>query len=965
MAAQFAPHLRREFRSLEMMTRLNALIAKEGLVHAMNNHDKATKRAAASTKKEMAEIDKKDLWTLLRQLARIQPKDGYVNTEHYLCAGYFRDWDIAACHHAILVQLCARYGIPCPKRIKYVENPKAIREKVRNALGFDYDTAKELLIGLTFGKAPKWDDVPINSAWVVGYSRECRAIRFGNALCGKNGPYASYTERAHGQHKEHTVLSALSAVIGEIENSILKAFVDAVPEVDVSILVFDGFMTHGPVPEGYTDTLEKAAFDATGFRVRVEEKPVNEVTLEELEAKYGEATPPEVVTAPPEVASDEEPVPQGTPSFGDPDIMIAGKGKKPNGTIIGAAMIGSGLSMGQGKTYAAVQAAKAMAALGKKTVFVSPRKSLIASARTRFEAEGLKVVEYGDLPKGEIHYILGDDVILIEYESLHRLKVDWKHRYALVILDEWATICNTIDSPTNGVYKMANYAKLEDLCDTAEKIGALDALMHATPVAAEQLRILMLHRKQQRAMYLIETNRCALIEEDAKSCEVYFYDRPGHVKRRAKLGGAGATLSRAKGKTAAGKRIWVNCLGKRHGMALADVLGKICGRDKFGFFSADTDNKAELYDMDAHFEKYQVIITTPTITVGCDYTGEIDSVFVFPCTHSCLPRDCYQMTGRARNVTTNHIYIAVDHKNYHSIIESVLADTDSVRENCAEQTKEEYERQTQLELCFENRFNGFQKELVFTLDRDDAVYSKKRTPDGLKLACAAAKVEKRYSESIPAFLGFLAARYRSSGFEVVADTTEMADAEQCAKEVREQGAVLKADEAAALVATDVEKLMGDSEALGLLKRLSTSLPLRPEETAYLQGEYPDLDRSLSSIKNRILPGALVNARQRFPTLSHEQAAELVPYLASHSHHLRRWDVILKTDPTLLKVDFVKSMVQNGAMSTQGPHDGLVAMHLYGLLGALGITDPRDRTTKVHHHEFDAEGATPHIKATRS
>ncbi|KAG5181861.1 hypothetical protein JKP88DRAFT_165223, partial [Tribonema minus] len=154
----------------------------------MNNRDKAAKRAGAASKKARVEIDKKDLLTSLRQLHRIKLLDGgFAYTEyryargassgrlfikgaglqnlarparHYLCAGFFRDWDMVSCHHAILLQLCGRHGIPCPKLAKYVENPKAFREKVRDALGCDYDTAKEFLIGLTYGAAPKLEGVP-------------------------------------------------------------------------------------------------------------------------------------------------------------------------------------------------------------------------------------------------------------------------------------------------------------------------------------------------------------------------------------------------------------------------------------------------------------------------------------------------------------------------------------------------------------------------------------------------------------------------------------------------------------------------------------------------------------------------------------------------------------------------------------------------------------------------------------
>lgn len=70
--------------------------------------------------------------------------------------------------------------------------------------------------------------------------------------------------------------------------------------------------------------------------------------------------------------------------------------------------------------------------------------------------------------------------------------------------------------------------------------------------------------------------------------------------------------------------------------------------------------KEKLKDVNTHFKKYDVVLYSPTIESGVDFSAEhFDKMFVIQiCGHkTCSPRACFQMIGRIRKLKSKRIFV--------------------------------------------------------------------------------------------------------------------------------------------------------------------------------------------------------------------------------------------------------------------------------------------------------------------
>jgi hypothetical protein len=106
-----------------------------------------------------------------------------------------------------------------------------------------------------------------------------------------------------------------------------------------------------------------------------------------------------------------------------------------------------------------------------------------------------------------------------------------------------------------------------------------------------------------------------------------------------------------------GKRI-VACFGSSSVLkATMKMVEDMIGTDKVTGYFADSPNQHELNDIATNWDKRQFICYTSCITCGLDYSGPIDSGYLFPSVMCSCPRDSLQSVGRFRNLLKNNIFV--------------------------------------------------------------------------------------------------------------------------------------------------------------------------------------------------------------------------------------------------------------------------------------------------------------------
>ena len=220
--------------------------------------------------------------------------------------------------------------------------------------------------------------------------------------------------------------------------------------------------------------------------------------------------------------------------------------------------------------------------------------------------------------------------VICSIESLHRLE---DSKYDVLILDEIETILASITSETNYREYDANMKVWENLVKKAKKFFIADAYLT--------------HRTTDFFSRIPGESHAMVHDWTYRPKTMLRYEDPRDF------------LEKFKELALAGKRIYMVCLSKKQMLSTFAPFLKENGISHLIYHQQSGDKrKRELQNVDEVWTSVQVVLTTPTITIGINQskTVHFDHRFIYTGSHSCTPRDTFQAMWRVRETTTS-----VDH----------------------------------------------------------------------------------------------------------------------------------------------------------------------------------------------------------------------------------------------------------------------------------------------------------------
>jgi len=163
-----------------------------------------------------------------------------------LCDGISTDVDMVNCHPTIAMNLCIKHNIECPFLKKYCnERDTLIKESKITKTDFLKMMNKE---SYTKGL----------SSWGVGADNELKYIQRELST-----HYPRLLQLADEKSKKNKMGTFMSYVCQMVETQILESIISNSPH-KISVLMFDGFLVEGTIPDDYCDELSafiKEKFD--------------------------------------------------------------------------------------------------------------------------------------------------------------------------------------------------------------------------------------------------------------------------------------------------------------------------------------------------------------------------------------------------------------------------------------------------------------------------------------------------------------------------------------------------------------------------------------------------------------------------------------------------------------------------------------------------------------------------------
>lgn len=241
--------------------------------------------------------------------------------------------------------------------------------------------------------------------------------------------------------------------------------------------------------------------------------------------------------------------------------------------------------------------------------------------------------------------------IIIQLESIHKLKN--VKPFDMVIMDESESILAQCSSA--GTHK----DHIDDNMQTFEKIArdAVDVLWADAFIGPRTLDSSKLLRPG-KTLHIINEN----IPTVRNAIQLF---RMG-VNKTSILPAIDEMHNRIIDDLSKGMRIiYMCCLKTKGNIFIKDVLCKLPDT-KYIQYNADIiDEDKSLADVNNHWDKVQLVIYTPSITIGTSYDNvemPFDKLYLFASASSCVPRDIAQGLFRARIITSNTLVYTVCNK---------------------------------------------------------------------------------------------------------------------------------------------------------------------------------------------------------------------------------------------------------------------------------------------------------------
>lgn len=291
-------------------------------------------------------------------------------------------------------------------------------------------------------------------------------------------------------------------------------------------------------------------------------------------------------------------------------------------------------NMGMGKTY---NLHKLFGTLDPdySIIFVSIRKSLTSDILNKFAQFDLN--KLGFISYNEVEGDLNQKRLIVQYESLHRVNLANRGKI-LLILDESESVITQMDHVSIQTAPLC-YAKFEWLCKHATKMICMDAFA--------SLRTYTLCDRTRKNVLLSINKYC---KQENCGTDFFYDERTFHNKFVEAV------------KTADTRRLCVAATSKKQAEILAESARITNPNLKIALYTATSDNKHELQDINKYWTQYDIVIFTPTITAGVSFEQQhFHSMFCYFNAKSCDVNTSIQMLGRVRNVASREYHVCIMH----------------------------------------------------------------------------------------------------------------------------------------------------------------------------------------------------------------------------------------------------------------------------------------------------------------
>ena len=216
---------------------------------------------------------------------------------------YYYDIDIVNCHYVILSQICSQNGLKTDSIDKYIKDREKILKNLMEETTIDRSKAKQLFIAIIYGASfEKWkkdNNIVLNAKsksnkFIEELKTNIETVR--NTIIEKNPKIGFEVEKnkiLKNQRYYNYEASFLSTYLQEHECRILECmylyFLNKnMIKNKICTLCADGIMIPKENIDNINETmkeLEKVLENTTGFKLKLEQKEMNEDYLEELEDK--------------------------------------------------------------------------------------------------------------------------------------------------------------------------------------------------------------------------------------------------------------------------------------------------------------------------------------------------------------------------------------------------------------------------------------------------------------------------------------------------------------------------------------------------------------------------------------------------------------------------------------------------------------------------------------------------------
>lgn len=190
-----------------------------------------------------------------------------------LASGLYYDIDMKNAHPTFLSHYCKENGIVCDILNKYIQNRDDILTKICDENNCNKDTAKQAFLSILNGGSSK-----IESQFINEFKQEIKKIH--KQICALNPVEFKKLKTRKDFNAEG---SMINIILCKIEHHILMNSVFYMKSLGykVDVLVFDGFMVrvepNKEVSRGVLDDLQKYIQDKTGYDIKFEVKPLDNI----------------------------------------------------------------------------------------------------------------------------------------------------------------------------------------------------------------------------------------------------------------------------------------------------------------------------------------------------------------------------------------------------------------------------------------------------------------------------------------------------------------------------------------------------------------------------------------------------------------------------------------------------------------------------------------------------------------